>query len=61
MLPFIMMGEDKDIDPMMMMFMMNGGQGFDMSNPMMMYMLMKDKNSTFDSILPFLIVGNMNK
>lgn len=61
MLPFIMMGEDKDIDPMMMMFMMNGGQGFDMSNPMMMYMLMKDKNSSFDSILPFLIVGNMNK
>lgn len=61
MLPFIMMGEDKDIDPMMMMFMMNGGKGFDMSNPMMMYMFMKDKNSNFDSILPLLVMGNMNK
>jgi len=62
MLPFIMMGEDKDIDPMMMMFMMNGGKGFDMGNPvLMMYMLMKDKNGNFDSILPLLMMGNMNK
>lgn len=61
MLPFIIMGEDKDIDPVMMMFMMNGGKGFDMNNPMMMYMLMKDKNSNFDSVLPFLLMGSMNK
>lgn len=40
MLPLLMMGDDKNIDPMVMML-ASGGK-MDMSNPMMMYFLMKD-------------------
>lgn len=47
MLPFMLMGEEGgDIDPMMLMFMMNQNGGANTSvfgNPMMMYFLMKDK------------------
>lgn len=60
MLPFLMMGDNKNFDPMMMMFMMgqNGFNGNDMfSNPMMMYMLMKD-NKNFD---PMMLMFMMNQ
>ena len=60
MLPFLMMGDNKNFDPMMMMFMMgqNGFNGNEMfSNPMMMYMLMKD-NKNFD---PMMLMFMMNQ
>lgn len=53
MLPFLMMSEGKDMDPMMMFMMMNcqGIGTTDMfSNPMMMYFLMKD-NKDFDPMM----------
>lgn len=56
MLPLMMMDSgSKDIDPMMMMFMMNGGNMGDMfSNPMMMYFLMKDNGN--DNMLPLMMM-----
>lgn len=60
MLPFLMMGDNKNFDPMMLMFMMgqNGFNSNDMfSNPMMMYMLMKD-NKNFD---PMMLMFMMNQ
>ena len=55
MLPFMLMGENNDkIDPMMMMFMMNGKM--DMNNPMMMYFMLKNKGN--DDMLPFLFMMN---
>ena len=60
MLPLLMMGDNKNFDPMMFMFMMgqNGFNGNDMfSNPMMMYMLMKD-NKNFD---PMMLMFMMNQ
>ena len=54
MLPFMLMGENKDFDPMMLML-LNGGK-MDMSNPMMMYFLMKDTNHK--DMLPLLMMMN---
>lgn len=47
MLPFMMVGEGKDFDPVMMMMLMSQQNGTDMmANPMLMYMMLKDnKNS----------------
>lgn len=53
MLPFMLMGDNKDFDPMMLMLMGNGK--FDMSNPMMMYFLMKDTNHK--DLLPLLMMA----
>lgn len=53
MLPFMLMGDNKDFDPMMLML-MNGGK-FDVSNPMMMYFLMKDTNHK--DLLPLLMMA----
>lgn len=53
MLPFMLMGDNKDFDPMMLMLMSNGK--FDMSNPMMMYFLMKDTNHK--DLLPLLMMA----
>lgn len=50
----LMMMGDNGIDPMMLM-MMNGGK-MDMSNPMMMYMLMKDGNT--NDMLPLMLMMN---
>mgnify|MGYP006992153848 CR=1 FL=1 len=58
MLPFLLMGDNKEIDPMMMFMMMNGGKGFDMGNPMMLYFLCKDGNKGSD-MLPMLMMMNM--
>lgn len=65
MLPFMLLGEDggKDMDPMMLMLMMNsnGGMstGFDMSNPMMLYFLMSKDGKNSD-MLPFMMMMGMN-
>lgn len=63
-LPFLMMdGDNKDFDPMMMMFMMsqNGNMGDMFSNPMMMYFLMKDGGADKDFMLPMLMMQNMGQ
>lgn len=54
MLPLLMLGDGKDLDPMVMMMAM-GGQ-MDMSNPMMMYALMS-KDGKANDLLPFLMMG----
>lgn len=56
MLPFLMMNEGSDMDPMMMMLMMGGKM--DMSNPMMMYFLMKDDSGKMDDLLPLMFLMN---
>ena len=56
MLPFLMMGENKDIDPMMMFFMMGQGSTNVMANPMMMYFMMKD-NKDFDPMMMFMMMN----
>ena len=64
MLPFLMMGEDggEDFDPMLMFMMMQGTGGSDMfSNPMMMYFLMKDKDSSSDNMLPLMMMMGAKK
>ena len=58
MLPFLMMEDNKDMDPMMLMMMMNGGK-MDMNNPMLMYMMMKDGNHS--DMLPLMFMMNNNK
>lgn len=61
-LPMILMmnnKNDKDMLPMLMMMGAQGGFNFDMSNPMMMYFLMKDGGN--DNFLPFLMMNQMNK
>ena len=58
MLPFMMMSDKSDIDPMMIMMMMNGQNLNDM-NPMMMYMMMsKDSDIKKDNMLPFMMMIN---
>lgn len=52
-LPFLMLGEGKEIDPMV--FMLMGGNNF-ISNPMMMYLLMNQKDKS--DMLPFLLMAN---
>ncbi len=56
MLPFMMMGENGDIDPMMLMMMMNGGK-MDMSNPMMLYFLCGKDNKS--DMLPLMMMMGM--
>lgn len=58
MLPFFMMSEDNDIDPMMLM--MLGGGKFDMSNPMVMFALMGDHKDT-KNLMPLFLMSQMNK
>lgn len=53
-LPFLLMGDNKDIDSMMLMMMMNGGQMDFTKNPMMLYFLMSQKGDKND-MLPFLM------
>ena len=56
MLPFLMMDDNKDIDPMVMLFMMNQSGSNMLSNPMMIYFLMKD-NKDFDPMLMFMMMN----
>lgn len=61
MLPLLMMGDEKDFDPMMLLMMnSNGMAGLDMSNPLIMYMLMKDGGKDND-MLPLLLMMGQNK
>ena len=58
MLPFMMMSDKSDIDPMMLMMMMNG-QNLNGMNPMMMYMMMsKDSGIKKDSMIPLMLMMN---
>lgn len=57
MLPIMMLADGKNDDMLPLMFAMNGGK-FDMSNPMMMYFLMKDSKGGND-MLPFLMMSNL--
>lgn len=57
MLPFMLMGENKDFDPMMLMLLgQNGNTAALTQNPMMMYFLMKDTNHK--DMLPLLMMMN---
>ena len=58
MLPFMLCGDEDPTAAMAMMMMMNGNQKMDMTNPMMIYMLMKDSNN--ENMLPLLMMMNMN-
>jgi hypothetical protein len=60
MLPLMLMSnsEGKTDDMLPFMFMMNGGK-MDMSNPMMIYFLMKDSKGGND-MLPFLMMSNFS-
>ena len=64
MLPFVLMNEeDGDIDPMMLMFMMNQNGGANTSafgNPMMMYFLMKDKGE-IDPMMMFMMMNQQQQ
>lgn len=55
MLPFIM-SEDGNIDPMVLMFMMNDKK-MDMSNPLMMYMMFA-KDKTIDPMMMMFMMNN---
>lgn len=54
-LPFMLMGDNKDIDPLMMVMLMGNGENkiLDTTNPLMLYALMKDKD--IDSMIPILL------
>ena len=58
MLPFLMMSDNADMDPAMLMLAMGGGK-MDMSNPMMMYFLMKDGGNS--DLLPLMLMGGFGK
>lgn len=56
MLPLMLMGDNKDIDPMMLMMLMGGGDMSAMTeNPMMLYLMMKDGKGK-DTDLPMLMM-----
>jgi hypothetical protein len=56
-LPFMLMGDNKEIDPMMIMMMMQNGNTSNMfNNPMMMYFLCGDKMK--DNMLPLMMMMN---
>ena len=62
MLPFLMMNDGEDFDPMLMFMMTQGTGGSDMfSNPMMMYFFMKDKDGSNDNILPLMMMMGAKK
>ena len=57
MLPFMLMGDGKDFDPMMLMLLGQGSGAANLTqNPMMMYFLMKDTNQK--DMLPLLMMMN---
>ena len=72
MLPFLMMGENKDIDSMMMFMMMNQGGNNGAMNPMMWYFMFKDNKDIDPAMMwmvmsmasgtaPAFMTGNYNK
>lgn len=63
MFPFLMMKDsDSDILPLMFMMQNKGGApSMDFSNPMMMYMMMKNSDSDSDMLPILMMMQNMNK
>lgn len=61
MLPLMLMGDNKELDPMMMYFCMGMGGNNQQINPMMMYMLMGDKNKdkNNDDLFKIMAISNM--
>lgn len=62
MLPFLMLSDNKDIDPMMFMLMMNqnGGDGTQMfNNPFMFYLMASKDDSKMKDYLPFLMMSGI--
>ena len=61
MLPFLMLSDNKDIDPMMLMLMMNqNGEGAQMFNSPFMFYLMASKDySNMKDYLPFLMMSGI--
>ena len=59
MLPLMLMGDNKDLDPMMMYFCMGMGGNNQQINPMMMYMLMGDKDKNSDDLFKMMAISNM--
>lgn len=59
MLPLMLMGDNKELDPMMMYFCMGMGGNNQQINPMMMYMLMGDKDKNSDDLFKMMAISNM--
>lgn len=61
MLPFLMLSDNKDIDPMMLMLMMNqNGEGAQMfNNPFMFYLMVSKDDSKMKDYLPFLMMSGI--
>lgn len=61
MLPFLMLSDNKDIDPMMLMLMMNqNGAGTQMfNNPFMFYLMASKDDSKMKDYLPFLMMSGI--
>ena len=59
MLPLMLMGDNKELDPMMMYFCMGMGGNNQQINPMMMYMLMGDKGKNSDDLFKMMAISNM--
>ena len=61
MLPFLMLSDNKDIDPMMLMLMMNqNGEGTQMFNNLFMFYLMASKDDAkMKDYLPFLMMSGI--
>ncbi len=61
MLPFLMLSDNKDIDPMMLMLMMNqNGEGTQMfNNPFMFYLMASKDDSKMKDYLPFLMMSGI--
>ena len=59
MLPLLLMGDYKKLDPMMMYFCMGMGSNNQQINPMMMYMLMGDKGKNSDDLFKMMAISNM--
>lgn len=59
MLPLMLMGDNKELDPMMMYFCMGMGGNNQQINPIMMYMLMGDKGKNSDDLFKMMAISNM--
>lgn len=59
MLPLMLMGDNKELDPMMMYFCMGMGGNNQQINPMMMYMLMGNKDKNSDDLFKMMAILNM--
>lgn len=61
MLPMLMLSDNKDIDPMMLMLMMNqNGEGAQMfNNPFMFYLMASKDDSKMKDYLPFLMMSGI--